>query len=369
MIGKASRYLLSVGAVVSLAFLSGCAPWDWLKEKLGMGTKSYAAVVATPSQVSTQPGGMRPAQLRGKDDKVLVTVDGVPAITLKSFEEEVEKLVEADQRMQMALQFQPDLKYKLLTDEFVNRLVIDKYIAENKIDQSEEYKKDLERALTQIKRALDVNYFFKAHPVKVSDSEVKKFYEENKDQVPGILISAGGTLASGIKFDKEDAAKAFYDKVKGKSKEFDEISKKEGLTDKVQDFKLVTDKSIDMNATLRTKIMALKRFPAVEMVKVSDKELWVVNAPSKEEKQYIPFEEIKDRLKGALEQKKQMEEAEKIINSLKGKYNIVIDEEAAAVLKPAPIKEEKEAAEGFDSPEKPEAPSVAQAPARATKTA
>ena len=86
MIGKASRYLLSVGAVVSLVFLSGCAPWDWLKEKLGMGPKSPAAVVATPSQVPTQPGGMKPVQLRGKDDKVLVTVDGVPVITLKSFE-------------------------------------------------------------------------------------------------------------------------------------------------------------------------------------------------------------------------------------------------------------------------------------------
>ena len=32
-------------------------------------------------------------------------------------------------------------------------------------------------------------------------------YEKNKDTMPGLLISQGGVVASGIQFDSEDAAK------------------------------------------------------------------------------------------------------------------------------------------------------------------
>ena len=67
---KTSRYILYTGTVMSLLMLSGCAPWEWVKDKLEMGKKPVPTVTEVPVGVT-----------QDRDDKVLVTMKGVPVMT------------------------------------------------------------------------------------------------------------------------------------------------------------------------------------------------------------------------------------------------------------------------------------------------
>ncbi len=353
MKGNASRYALHVCAVFAVLVLSGCAPWDWIKEKFG-GKKAPAAVAVEPAKdkASTR-GKIEAVELKGKDDKVLVTMEGVPVMTIKSFEEEYEKLLEENPQLKQMAQFVPNLKENIFKS-LRSQLIMDAYIEREGIDQDPEYQADLARFIKSLKRMLNSKYFAKGQPVTVSGAEVKKFYDENKDKVPGLITSQGGIRAVGVKFDTEAAAKAFFDKVKGKSKQFDEVAKADKLS--VQDFKLVNDQSLGMNAELRKKIMGIKSFPAVDMVKVADNEYWVINATAKEAKQYRPYEEVKEQLKSDLEREKEMKAVEAAVEKLEGKYNVIIDEEALKVIvPPAPEPQIEEEALAPDSKAAPKA--------------
>jgi len=361
---KTSRYILYTGTVMSLLMLSGCAPWEWVKDKLGMGKKPVPTVTEVSVGV-THGNAIQPVKLQGRDDKVLVTMKGAPVITLKGFEQEFNQLIEENPQMKGMMQAVPDFKYYVL-NQLIGLIIMDTYISNKRLDQSTEYLKDLERIHVAVKRGLNRKYFMQEFPVKVTDAEVKKFYDENKDKIPALTASEGGIQVVGIKFEKAAVANAFYDKVKGKSKEFDAIAKKEGL-DKIQDFKLVNEQSPGINVILRNKIMALKKFPTVEMIKISDNEFWVVNASSKEEKQYRLYDEVKDYLKNDLEAQKEMKALEEAIENLKKEYNVIIDEEEAKALKPeVPVQEAAMASEVGPSDQ---AKETGEAPARTTKVA
>lgn len=369
MKGNASRYALYTCAVISVLVLSGCAPWEWLKEKFG-GKKAPAPAIVAPTVgkavVPAVPGKIEPVKLRSRDDKVLVTIEGIPVMTIKSFEEEYEKLLEENPQLKQMAQFIPNLKENIL-NSLISQLVMDTYVLREAINEEPEYQADLARFTKSLMRMLNSRYFAKKQSVSVSNAEVKKFYDENKDKVPGLIVSHGGVRAVGVKFDTEVAAKAFLEKVKGKSKQFDEIAKKDGLT--VQDFKLVNDQSMAMNADLRKKIMAMTRFPTVDMIKVADKEFWVVNATGKEEKQYRPFEEVKEPLKSDLEREKEMKAVEAAVEKLKGDYKVIIDQEVVKVVAP-PAPEPAEQAFDPDMQEASKAPqTVAEAAPRPTRAA
>jgi len=345
MKGNASRYALHVFAVASIVFLSGCAPLDWVKDKFG-GEKSPATPKVN-SGAETIAGKVAPIQLKGRGDKVLVTLEGVPVMTIKSFEEEYEKLLEENPQLKQMAQFIPDIKENIFKS-LRSQMLMDVYIEREGIDKDSQYQEDLARFMKSLKRMLNSKYFSKRLTVSVSDSEVKKFYDENKEKVPGLIVSQGGVRAVGIKFESKDAAKAFYDKAKGKSKNFDEIAKADKLS--VEDLKLVNDQSLGMNAELRKKITALKNFPLVDMIKVSDKEYWVVNATAKEERQYRSYDEVKDALRSDLEREKEMKEVEKAIEKLEKDYKVEIDQDALKMILPPPPAPQK-AAFNSETPE------------------
>jgi len=368
MKGNASCYALHVCAVLAVLVLAGCAPLDWIKEKFG-GKKAPAVAVIEPGKDKVSAKGkIEPAELKGRGDKVLVTMEGVPVMTIKSFEEEFEKLIEENPQLKQMAQFIPNLKENIFKS-LRSQLVMDAYIEREGIDQDPEYQADLARFIKSLKRMLNSKYFAKGQSVTVSDAEVKKFYDENKDKVPGLIVSQGGIRAVGVKFDTEPAAKAFFDKVKGKSKQFDELANADKLS--VQDFKLVNDQSLGMNAELRKKVMGIKSFPVVDMVKAADNEYWVVNATAKEAKQYRPYEEVREPLKSDLEREKEMKAVEAAVEKLESKYNIIVDEEAFKIIAP-PAPEPQQAAEALipDSPAAPKAQQkVAQEAPRSARAA
>jgi hypothetical protein len=135
------------------------------------------------------------------------------------------------------------------------------------------------------------------------------------------MISRGGVQASGVSFDKEASAKAFFDKAKG-VKDFAKVAKEAGLSDKVRDFKLVNAQSVGIDPVLRNKIVAATKFPSVEMLKAGE-QYWVLQVTSKEEAKYRPFEQVKAEIEREVEKQKRMEVFEQHINKLKTEYKVV----------------------------------------------
>lgn len=294
--------------LVPMAFLPGCALMDWMSGKSSSTGSSEKA-----SQSSTVLGG-----------DVLASIDGKPLITAESLDEDFNQLLEENPQLKAVLPLMPDAKYNFLMG-MISQAVVDKYIEDKQLDKTAEYQKELGNMMKSVKRMLNAKYFGVEHPVKVSDSEVKKFYEENKEAMPDLLISRGGVKAMGVPFAKEADAKAFL--AKAKAQDFGSAAAQSGLKDKVTDFKLVNNQSIGMDAALRDKVVSMKKFPAVELVKGSDNNYWVVAATGAEEAKYRPFEQVEAGLKQFVEKEKRMEIFDKEINKLKEQYHITVNED------------------------------------------
>lgn len=274
--------------------------------------------------------------LRGKKDaaaegKPVVTMAGDVVITTKSFEAEFEQLLEENPHLKSVLALMPDAKKNFLMG-MVNQNVVDKWVSANKIDQKEEYQKELDRMMRSVKRMLNTKYFGLEHPVQVGENEVAEFYDKNKDSMPDLIVSRGGVKASGVSFEKEADAKAFLAKVR-EMKDISKAANAAHVTKNLRDFKMVNSQSLGMDAALREKIVSLEKVPTVELVKVNDKSFWVVSATAKEESQYRPLEQVKAGLEQYVAKEKRMEMFDKEISKLKADYNVVINEDA---LNPEP---------------------------------
>ena len=290
---------------LSITVLPGCALLDWLKAKMGKG-----------SAAATVQGSM------GND--VLASLDGKPIITVESLNSDFDQLLEENPQLKSVLPLMPDAKYNFLMG-MISQAVVDKYIEDSGIDKTAEYAKELENTMRSVKRMLNTKYFGIKHPVSVSDAEVKKFYEENKESMPDLLVSRGGVKAMGIQFDKQDTAKDFMAKAKGQ--DFNKIAAQLGLKDKVVDFKLVNNQSLGVDSMIRTKVVATKKFPALELVTDSNGKIWVVYASGAEAPEYRPFDQVKVPLKQFVEKEKRMELFDKEINKLKDAYKVEINED------------------------------------------
>lgn len=268
--------------------------------------------------------------LRGKKDsvegKAVVTMSGDVVITTKSFEAEFEQLLAENPHLQSVLAMMPDAKKNFLMG-MVNQQVVDKWVSANKVDQKEEYTKELDRMMRQVKRMLNTKYFGLEHPVVVGEDEVTDFYNKNKDSMPDLIVSRGGVKAVGVSFDKEVTAKAFVAKVR-ELKDITKAANALHVAKNLRDFKLVNSQSLGMDAALREQIVSLQKFPSVEVIKVSDKSFWVVSATSKEESQYRPLEQVKAGLEQYVTKEKRMEMFDKEITKLKADFNVVINEDA-----------------------------------------
>lgn len=310
---------LMIGSVV---LLPSCGLIDWVKETFGGGSK-------TPAPQTEQ---MDVAISSVNDGSaILATMEGKPLITKNMLEAEKKKLIEANPQMEAMLALMDESQLnRNLVDGMASREIIRKYVKDKNIQGTEKYKKDLQMALDQVRDLLNTRYFMEDFQAGVTDDEVKKFYSENRDSIPNLMLSRGGVESVGISFENAEKAKAFMEKVRAAKNNIAVAAKTANLGDKLKDFKLVNAESIGIEPELRDKIVAIQKTPSLQTFKVGD-EVWVVAAKRIEEPTYRDLDSVKAEIKQLLEKDKTMKVVEQEVARLKGEYDVkLVEDELAA---------------------------------------
>ncbi|MED4206188.1 peptidylprolyl isomerase [Neobacillus mesonae] len=161
-------------------------------------------------------------------------------------------------------------------------------------------------------------YFFKAttEGVKVSDKQIKDFYEQNKDQYTEVRTSH-------ILVDQESTAKEIEEKLK-KGTDFVELAKKQS-TDKVSaaaggDLGYLSGRSQEMDPTFLAAAMKLKKGEVSEPVKTVFG-YHIIKATDRKE---TPLSEVKDQIKQAL-MGKDAKPIQEILNNLNKEIEVKED--------------------------------------------
>lgn len=296
------KYLLL--SIVPVLVLAGC----------GFGPKGDKKVEAAGQKSAVNmPEGV-----------LAVWADGSSMISQKEVDEVLALAMKEQPELQgMNAAFMPMLKQNIL-NALVQHKVIEKYIEENKLNETAEYKSKLEQFVKSIKQKINVDFLAKEFEnIAATEKDNKEYYDKNKDRFA--VVSRGGVKAAGVKFDKETDAQAFLAKVAGKVAEFEKTVKADvKLAKMLQDFNYVSAES-RLEKALVDGILTAK-VPGVIIVKVDDKNIWVVKVSEKKESQYRSFDDIKDQIK-------QMRQGEALMNKLtelQKKYGVAVKENAFA---------------------------------------
>lgn len=308
---KNKKYF-KISLLMPLLMLPGC---------LSLGQKEQAPVAADTAQVQDVAAG--------DGSHVLMKINGVPKITMNKLDVVFDKLMEDQPQYREMIQFMPNIKSDIFQG-MVGQAIIGEYVAQNNIDKSPEYQKELAMTLEQVKHMLNYNHFNLRHPVDVSENDIKRFYDENKAKSPDFIESQGGVKAEAVSFKDEQGAQAFMTKAQSSRESLEKLAADEGLSGSYHDFKLVNAQSMQVSPALKAKISKLSNFPTVEVVQ-DNGTWWVIKAHNKVEPVYVSFEEIKPKIEQYLKQQKQAENFEKLINKYKSEYKVEIDDEPLKV--------------------------------------
>lgn len=267
------------------------------------------------------PSSQPPANV--PDSEVLLKVDGSARITVNGFEEYLQTVLEAQPQLKQLLDMMPGAEYELFNN-MAREEAIREYIVRNKINEKPAYKKDLKTIIDFGERQLAYKHFQDAHPVTVTAAEVKKYYEDNKKNIPDLAVSRGGINAQGVEFSTAADARAFEGKVQDPAINFEKAAKDAKIA--LKEFKLVNDQSFEIDTPLREKVLSIKKVPSIEVFTIGDK-TWVIKAIDKKEAEYVPFDQIKDRIESFLKQNKLNDILIAEIEKLKTDYKFVENKE------------------------------------------
>ncbi len=316
------QYSLLMVALASLVILPQC---EWLESKKSAEPTSTTGV---ETQATAGSKAVAPTIGTGKgiDGEVLITMYDakVPKASINDFKEYIDEFLEAQPQYKQVFEMMPGAEEQIF-DGLKNELVLAEWVEKNGINKKPEYLKDEEKIKKFGRRSLNVKYFQEAYPVKVTDSEVKKYYDENKNSIPQLMLAPGGVAAQGVMFDTKAAAQAFYDKVKDVKTNFESVAKESTLS--VKDFGEVNNQSFNVDGVIRKKLLDAKKFPVVELVEINDKSFAVVKATGKKEPNYVPFEDVKSGIENMLKQQKIAEALNKELDKLAQEYKVVVNKD------------------------------------------
>jgi peptidyl-prolyl cis-trans isomerase C len=276
-------------------------------------TATLCVVALVGCQGSTTPGG---AKSEGKKEgKVLAEVNS-GSITTSDFERELKNLPEYLKAMAETPQGR-----KEMLDTMVIRELILQQAAKDGLDKGPE----IEEKLQDLKKRLVVESFLKKKvetESKVSDEDMKKFYEQNKDKFKsGDQIKASHIL---VKTEKE--AKDIQTQLKAGGN-FEELAKKNSTdASAAKGGDLGWFGKGSMVPVFEKAALALKEGQVSDIVK-SDFGFHIIKLTGKRAAGIRPFEEVKDQIKGAIMPTKQQEVFQKIKEELKKTAKISVKED------------------------------------------
>ncbi|MFH1027571.1 MAG: peptidylprolyl isomerase [Pseudomonadota bacterium] len=250
-----------------------------------------------------------------KTGKVMAEVNG-GAITTSDFERELKNLPEYLKAMADTPQGR-----KEMLDTMVIRELILQQASKDGIDKGPE----IEEKLQDLKKRLIVEAFLKKKvetESNVSDEDLKKFYEQNKDKFKtGEQIKASHIL---VKTEKE--AKDILAQIKAGGN-FEELAKKSSVdSSSAKGGDLGWFGKGSMVPAFEKAALALKEGQVSDVVK-SDFGFHIIKLTGKRPAGIRPLEEVKDQIKGAIMPSRQQEVFQKIKEELKKTAKVTIKED------------------------------------------
>lgn len=305
--------------------------------KLITTTKLFTATLCVAALVGCQGGSTTGGTSdTKKEGKVLAEVNS-GSITTGDFDRELKNLPEYLKAMADTPQGR-----KEMLDTMVIRELILQQAAKDGLDKGAE----IEDKLKDLKKRLIVESFLKKKvetESKVSDEDMKKFYEQNKDK-----FKSGDQLkASHILVKTEKEAKDILAQIKAGGN-FEELAKKSSVdSSAAKGGDLGWFGKGSMVPAFEKAALALKEGQISDVVK-SDFGFHIIKLTGKRAAGVRPFEEVKEQIKGAIMPSKQQEIFQKIKEDLKKTAKITVKEDVLNSMggtKDEPKAEEKKAVE------------------------
>lgn len=281
--------------------------------KTAVATIALAGVVAC--QNNNQSGS---SSAPAKSGKLLATVNG-SKITVDDFEQEVKALPDYIRSMADTPQGR-----KELIDTLVMRELILQQAAKDGLDKG----KEIDEKMAELRKRVIVDTFLKKkveNDAKISDEELKKFYEQNQAQ-----FKAGDQIrASHILVKSEQEAQAIQDQLK-RGGNFEELAKSKSVdssSSKGGDLGWFGKGS--MVPPFENAAFALKDGEISGIVK-SDFGYHIIKLTGKRSAGTRPFDEVKEQIKAALLPQKQQQVFAQIKEDLKKNAKVELADEKPA---------------------------------------
>ncbi len=332
--------------VLTISLLPGCKGLDFFKKKDAAKTESTESKAAAD------------------DGLVLCSIDGNAVIKKSDFDKRVTQMLQANPYFRGAGAEMLPLNVKR---KFLDRLVEEELFVldanKQNIEKDAEFQKTLKEMVDLVTRSLKIQFREKKiyDDTKVAEEQSKKYFDEHKTQYVKV---AGGTLASGIKFDTDAAANAFLTKAKANVNDFEKLAK-QTKSGKFREFGRVSQEAANnamgmesVPAPIKEAVLSMHNLPAVEKVKVG-KELWVVKASDKKDSVFFDFEEVKPQVEAMIKNNEFRTKLASEIEKLRATYKVTVNEDF--------FKDSKQAAEQPAAGEQPATEGTEQKPEEAAE--
>ncbi|MBI2352875.1 peptidyl-prolyl cis-trans isomerase [Candidatus Dependentiae bacterium] len=301
-------FTLVLANIVGLGLMSGCKWWPFADK-----SKEETAVTGSSSSVMNS-------------DDVLLSLDGKPALTVADYEEQLDMARKMNPQIDMFLQMIPNAEKEFFKGIVVGKLL--KAWAEKEgVNNTADFQKQKKAAHESIDLQLYLKALEDAYPIHVTDSELKKYYEEKKDVIPGLMLSQAGVSVSYIRFDSKDKADKFLTKVK-EAKSLKKF-KTDAEAEKLSVAEAVINEKSSFSDTLKTAVLGVKIYPHVLVVKVGDNAYWVLFVSGKSEVKYRDFSspEVEQGLRKMLEDERKAKQLEELLEKWKKEFNVQENQE------------------------------------------
>ncbi|EHR33967.1 peptidylprolyl isomerase [Helcococcus kunzii] len=242
------------------------------------------------------------------EDKIYYVVNG-KEITEKDVNEFIKQLG------QDGMRFNSEVGKKQLAQELLNQELLLLSAKEDKLDETEEFNKELEFVKEQILKQLAMKKLISE--VKVSDEEVKDFYENNKEQFKEVY----SFKAHHILTDDEEKAKELKSKIDA-GENFEDLAKDNSTCPSSQrGGDLGEFQSGQMVPEFENALMEMENGEISNPVK-SQFGYHIIRLDDKKLVKENNFETFKDELKHGMLHQKQQEVYLSKVSELKEKYSV-----------------------------------------------